>query len=404
MNQDQNRKNRRHGHFVLWVLNVGMVVVSGAVLYLATGAMRNPTLSLHGMLGSALWSTIGPHMVVLGLLACGYAGWIRRRGFRRTATGLFFVSGPALVLSVWIVGSIVFATHNGGGRIHLVKSLFLQSMTAGAADHVEGFVARDGQELKAAIFQPEGGAEGMPVILYIHGGGFRTGSFLETSSDLRWFADRGWLVISVEYRLWTDERPTWDKAPRDVACALAWVTRNAENFGGDSERLVLMGDSAGGNLAINLAFSAAAGTLNSSCGAETVVPKAVVVQYPAVDPLAIYEHGFPITGFEPKWLVAGYLGGEPEHFPDRVKAVSSRSFLTEQAPPTLIISPEKDGLVPSGSVVRFAEEARRAGLVVETVRIPYANHVYNQLAFRSMGNQARLTLTERFLQNQSLSP
>lgn len=69
------------------------------------------------------------------------------------------------------------------------------------------------------------------MILYIHGGGFTIGKSTETAADLRWFADRGWLVVSVEYRLFGPGNPTWDKAPDDVACALA-TYENAARFGG----------------------------------------------------------------------------------------------------------------------------------------------------------------------------
>ena len=140
------------------------------------------------------------------------------------------------------------------------------------------------------------------------------GTTTETASDLRWFADRGWVVFSIDYRLFKPGRPTWDKAPVDVACGLAWVYANAAQFGGNPERIVLLGDSAGGNLAVNLAYAAALEQVQSGCGAVPV-PKAVVVQYPAVDPVAVYERGFPVPGFEPQMLMMGYVGGRPEDFP-----------------------------------------------------------------------------------------
>lgn len=229
------------------------------------------------------------------------------------------------------------------------------------------------------------------------------GSIVETDADLRWFADQGWLVISVEYRLWTKETATWDKAPNDVACAAAWVRSNAAAYGGEPQRLALLGDSAGGSLAINLAYAAALGQVHSDCG-QVPVPAAVVVQYPAVDPLSIYEHGYPVSGFEPRMLMSGYIGGDPYALPYRVRAVSSYTYISGKAPPTLILAPENDGLVPSWSVYRFADQARFAGVDVELVRIPFASHVYNQIASRSIGNQARLSITRRYLLERGLGP
>ena len=55
--------------------------------------------------------------------------------------------------------------------------------------------------------------------MYIHGGGWIQGSTANLGHDMRWFADRGYLVVSVDYRLATASQSTWDKKPQDVACA-----------------------------------------------------------------------------------------------------------------------------------------------------------------------------------------
>jgi acetyl esterase/lipase len=265
------------------------------------------------------------------------------------------------------------------------------------------FTTANGQALHAAIYKPRQSHRSAPVLLYIHGGGYMTGSMVETDADLRWFADQGWLVISVEYRLWTSETATWDKAPNDVACAAAWVRANAAAYGGEAHRLSLLGDSAGGGLAINFAYAAALGQVHSDCG-QAPIPAAVVVQYPAVDPLSIYEHGYPVSGFEPRMLMSGYIGGDPYSLPDRVRAISSYTYISGKAPPTLILAPENDGLVPPWSVYRFADQARLAGVDIELVRIPFASHVYNQIASHSIGNQARLSITRRYLLERGLGP
>ena len=261
----------------------------------------------------------------------------------------------------------------------------------------------DGQDLRVAIYLPSSFPVDAPVLVYVHGGGFMIGTNTETAGDLRWFADRGWVVFSIDYRLFTPGNPTWDKAPADIACGLAWVHANALRFGGKPESLILLGDSAGGNLAINVSYGAALGRVHSECG-PVPLPKAVVVQYPAVEPIAIYERGYPVPGFEPQMLMRGYVGGTPDQFPDRIKAISSATYVSDNAPPTLVIEPEKDGLVVSDSVYAFVDKAKAAGVDIELVRIPFANHVYNQIAANSIGNQARLTITDHYLRNRGLAP
>lgn len=368
------------------------------------GAQLDPASGRLALLGSVLWPLAGPHLVLLSLFAFVLAVAGLRRGPRRLAIMAMLAATGAVAGSALLTGRIVWVTHSAGGSVNLVQALWLSSMTAAEPDATETYATRDGQELRASIFQPSQSSANAPVLVYVHGGGFMVGTRLETATDMRWLADQGWLVVSIDYRLWTEGNPTWDKAPRDVACALAWVHLNAGRFGGDPSHLALLGDSAGGNLALNLAYAAAKGQAPTDCGNAIPAPQAVVVQYPAVDPIALYDRGYPIPGFEPQMLAMGYLGGRPDEVPERVHAISSATYLSDRAPPTLIIEPSSDVLVPSASVYAFAEQALAAGVDVTLVRIPYANHVYNQMAANSLGNQARLTITRRYLTDQGLGP
>lgn len=391
------------GRFRYGLAALAAMLLAAIPLFLAVGALRDPTGSLHGMLGSALWTTLGPHFVLLSLVAFGMSIYACGGGPGRLALLALTLATGASLGSMMITGQIISATSAAGGQANPLSGLLLRSMTAGGPDETVTVATVDGRLLRAAIYRPRLSEGSAPVLLYVHGGGFMTGSVTETDADLRWFADLGWLVVSADYRVFSEGVPTWDLAPADVACAAAWLASNATRYGGDIGRLAYLGDSAGGNLAINLAYAASQGDVGTDCGTIPTA-RAVVVQYPAVDPMAIYKHGYPVRGFEPRMLVTGYIGGDPHALPDRVRAVSSYTHLHDRAPPTLIIAPAKDGLVPAGSVYRFAEHARQAGVDVELVRIPFANHVYNQIAANSLGNQARRSITVRYLTERGLTP
>ena len=405
MRAPQNSPKPPHvaGRLRYMLAGAGAALLAATPFVLMTGAFRDPTGSLHGMLGSALWTTVGPHFLLLSLFALGLGIYAFRSAPRWLSVLALILASSASLGSTFIVGRIVAATSAAGGDINPVDSLFLQSMTAGGPDETATVATIEGRPLQAAIYRPPHAVGAAPILFYIHGGGFMTGSTTETDADLRWFANRGWLVVSADYRLFPEGSPTWDKAPADVACAAAWLGSHAARLGGDIGQLAYLGDSAGGNLAINLTYSAARGEVRTDCG-DIPAARAVVVQYPAVDPLAIYAHGFPVRGFEPHMLVTGYLGGSPQALPERVRAVSSYTHVHDRAPPTLILAPEKDGLVPAWSVIRFAEHARQAGVDMELVRMPFANHVYNQLAAHSLGNQARRSITVRYLTERGLAP
>jgi acetyl esterase/lipase len=80
-----------------------------------------------------------------------------------------------------------------------------------------------------------------------------------------------------------------------------------------------------------------------------------------------------------------------------VEAISSATFVTGKAPPTLIILPENDSLVVARGTRAFVKDAEMAGANLELVQIPFANHVFNQVAANSLGNQIGRTVRLRFL-------
>lgn len=382
---------------VLTLVTLSFAAIAFVVLGLVIGAFLDPTSSIWAVIGSSVWAPFGPLLLLAVLFALAVGLVARRRGLRRSGMAVLVFALPAVIGAIFILGRMAWAAIAGGASIDVAATLIPRPIDEPAPDVVETFGTVDGIDLRAAVYLPDPSPAPAPVIVYIHGGGFMTGSFTETAADLRWFADRGWLVFSVEYRLFTPGRPTWDRAPEDVACALVWSFRNAPRFGGDPARIALMGDSAGGNLAVNLGYAAAAGRAPAACGSAVPVPNAIAVLYPALDPLSIYEKGFPVPGFEPRMLIEGYIGGPPDAYPERVAAVTSARFLTPDAPPTLIVLPEKDSLVVAEGTLGFARAAAEVGVDLTLVTIPFANHVFNQIAAGSLGNQIARSIRLRFL-------
>lgn len=82
-----------------------------------------------------------------------------------------------------------------------------------------------------------------PILVYVHGGGFVQGDKSREANVGYYFAKRGILSISINYRL--APRYQWPAGAEDLASVVHWLTDNAEAYGGDSSRIVLMGHSAG---------------------------------------------------------------------------------------------------------------------------------------------------------------
>jgi arylformamidase len=90
-------------------------------------------------------------------------------------------------------------------------------------------------------------AKGLPVVFWIHGGGWQTGDKTDVKVKPRWFMDKGFVFVSTNYRLLPDVE--MGTLIRDVAKAFGWVSRHIAEYGGDPKRVLVGGHSAGAQLA-----------------------------------------------------------------------------------------------------------------------------------------------------------
>ena len=132
----------------------------------------------------------------------------------------------------------------------------------------------DGTDLPLRTYRPSGVGERPPVVVYLHGGGWTIGSVDTHDEPCRALAaGTGAVVVSVDYRL-APEHP-FPAAVHDAYAAVCFVADNADDLGVDAGRLVVAGDSAGGNL------SAAVSLMARDRSGPTIALQVLV--YPAVD-------------------------------------------------------------------------------------------------------------------------
>jgi acetyl esterase len=133
----------------------------------------------------------------------------------------------------------------------------------------------DGSALRAREYRPFGLTKTAPALVYFHGGGFVLGSIESHDGVCKMLAaTAGCVVISVEYRL-APEHP-WPASTRDAAAAFASVIAQSEALSIDPTRVAVGGDSAGGYLAAQVAYEAAA-------EGRAARPALQVLFYPAAD-------------------------------------------------------------------------------------------------------------------------
>jgi acetyl esterase/lipase len=102
--------------------------------------------------------------------------------------------------------------------------------------------------------------------------------------------------------------------------------------------------------------------------------------YPVVDLVGFHDVGGPL-GAQARRFTEAYLGGTPADAPDRYRAVASTTYVSPAAPPTLLLVPEADQLVPPEGAHRFAAHARAAGVDVTVVSMASLDHSFDLAPF-----------------------
>ncbi len=209
-----------------------------------------------------------------------------------------------------------------------------------------------------------------PVIVHVHGGGWRRGSRREPLPLLGAdFYDRlaaaGFAVAAIDYRLSGEAR--FPAPLEDVRTAVSWVRDNAAAYGLDAGRVFLWGDSSGGHLALLAALT----------GAKVA---GVVAWFPVTDlaglPSDVAEAGGePDAG--PESREAQLLGAAPRAVPSLAAQASPVTHAGPDAPPILLMHGAADDMVPAAQSIRLAEALSAAGAAVELELVPGATHFWN---------------------------
>jgi len=219
----------------------------------------------------------------------------------------------------------------------------------------------------ARIYRPAA-AGALPVVVYLHGGGWVLGNLEVADRPCRALAaEAPCVLVSVDYRLAPETK--FPGALEDCVEAVRWVADQAESWGG-SDRLVIVGDSAGGNLA------AATSTVLRDEGGPTVAAQVLI--YPTLAPPSTTDYasyrtfadGPLMTRRELEWFWQHYLRG-PQDATDPLAAPLHASDLTG-LPPTTIFVAQLDPLHDEG--VAYAEKLGAAGIAAELVVIEGAAH------------------------------
>ncbi|UYP20407.1 alpha/beta hydrolase [Rhodococcus sp. Z13] len=219
----------------------------------------------------------------------------------------------------------------------------------------------DGVRLPVRIHVPGTDSARRPVVLYFHGGGFVGGDLSVVDEPARAITNgTDAIVVTAGYRLAPEHR--FPAAADDAWAALRWTAEHIAGYGGDPDDLVVLGDSAGGNLAASV-------TLRARDEGGPVLRGQVLV-YPVVDRGADlpsrreFAEGYVITAADMDWFLEQYLTS-PEDAANPY-ALPARATRLDGLPPTLVLTTENEVLRDEAEL--YGQRLHEAGVDVRIRR------------------------------------
>ncbi|MCE1179897.1 MAG: alpha/beta hydrolase [Micrococcales bacterium] len=267
--------------------------------------------------------------------------------------------------------ALVLAACSGGGDAESTSTSTPASVASASTESSGATVRRDlryadggtdSHLLDVHIPAPSGDAP-PALVVYIHGGGWQVGSKADLDRETPARADvmrdlllkEGYAVASVNYRKRSDAQ--WPAQGEDVAAAIAYLRQQAKSLGVDGERIVTLGDSAGGHLALQTAY-----TTDGIRGAVGYYPVTDFAGWQGDLEAAKCEETEPQEATE-------LLGADPatEEGAAASRSASPLNAVRAGLPPTLLFHGKYDCEVPLAQSTRLRDALEKAGDSVELV-------------------------------------
>jgi acetyl esterase/lipase len=275
--------------------------------------------------------------------------------------------------------------------------------------------------LHADIWQPPHNVPRTGLaIIFLHGSGWHFGDKdIATRSFFRHLAAQGHVIMDVAYTL--APKAQLNAMLADVKRAITWMKASAPSYDVNPERIVLMGGSAGGHLALLAAYTPNHPELQPIDVDMDTSVRAVVSYYGPPDLLTLYEDfklSLSLYGnqplnrllikylestvgelyIDPRHLLPNLLGGTPDEVPERYYLGSPINHVGPHCPPTLLIQGAHDfgGMMPD--VKRLHHALCEAGVTSVAIEFPDTEHAFDLVLPKwSPAAQASIYDTERFL-------
>jgi len=239
------------------------------------------------------------------------------------------------------------------------------------------YAKSDNPRHRLDVYLPKGRVtEELPVIVFIHGGGWVHGDKSDGAGRLMPFLRSGqYAGVSIGYRLSGEAQ--WPAQIYDSKAAIRWVRANAAKYGFDADHIGVLGRSAGAHLALMLGVSDDVPELEGDIGPYRGVSSKVqgVANFFGVSEImAIIGQPSDIDRTQANAPEAMLIGGPLREYTDKAKAASPITYITPNDAPVLTIHGTEDRTVPYDQAVRIDAVLRNTGVPSYFVIVKGAGH------------------------------
>ena len=242
-----------------------------------------------------------------------------------------------------------------------------------------------GKALELDFYYADVHSGASPCLVLIHGGGWDNGSRKELSNLSHRLARRGISVATLDYRLAPDG--TWPAPAEDVRVAISMLKGQADVLAINPKKFVLMGRSAGGQIAEAVA---ATGTIPEVAGC--------VALYAPADMHFAFKYADKKDILDSGKLLKQYLGGTPTDARAAYDSASAYGLVSRKTVPMLLIHGLNDELVWYQQSQRLAERLEQNGVKHVYLEVPWATHAFDHNP-DGPGGQLALWAIERFVRS-----
>ncbi|MDJ0976469.1 MAG: alpha/beta hydrolase fold domain-containing protein, partial [Planctomycetota bacterium] len=232
------------------------------------------------------------------------------------------------------------------------------------------------RELRLDLYLPAASEAKPPLLLWVHGGGWRRGN--KKNNQFRWLVPEGYAVASIEYRL-TDEA-IFPAQIHDVKGALRWLRANAATYGFDATRVGIGGSSAGGHLAALMGTSGGVKALEGTVGGNLDQSSRVQAVYDQFGPAELLTMRTNPDGTPAPFTKQGAVGALVDGDEALARQASPTTHVTADDPPFLIAHGDRDRLVPlaqSETLARLLDAAEVPAELMVRKRAGHGGRAFN---------------------------